>query len=267
MRTLWTEDSVTFDGEFYRTVDATVYDKPDRPVPVYVAAGGPVVAKYAGRVGDGFICTSGKGMELYTDKLLPAVAEGAEAAGRDPAAVDRTIEIKMSYDRDRERALENCRFWAPLSLSAEQKHSVNSATEMERLADELPIEQVARAGSSHRIRTRRSRRSAVRRRGSRTTWCSTVRATTRSGSSRSSPTTCCPSCADWPLPPLKRRGVRYVSAPQPRSFTGRRPAGPAADPVPSGSGVGKVYLCQRRFRSFRRSIPARDQPFEFRNLR
>jgi coenzyme F420-dependent glucose-6-phosphate dehydrogenase len=144
MRTLWTEDAVTFDGEFYRTVDATVYDKPDRPVAVYVAAGGPVVARYAGRAGDGFICTSGKGMELYTDKLLPAVAEGAQAAGRDPGAVDRTIEIKMSYDRDRERALENCRFWAPLSLSAEQKHSVHSATEMERLADELPIDQVAR---------------------------------------------------------------------------------------------------------------------------
>ena len=144
MRTLWSEDAVTFDGEFYRTVDATVYDKPDRPVAVYVAAGGPVVARYAGRAGDGFICTSGKGMELYTDKLLPAVAEGAQAAGRDPGAVDRTIEMKMSYDRDRERALENCRFWAPLSLSAEQKHSVNSATEMERLADELPIDQVAR---------------------------------------------------------------------------------------------------------------------------
>jgi coenzyme F420-dependent glucose-6-phosphate dehydrogenase len=144
MRTLWTEDSVTFDGEFYRTVDATIYDKPARPVPVYVAAGGPVVARYAGRAGDGFICTSGKGMELYTDTLLPAVAEGAEAAGRDAGAIDRTIEIKMSYDRDPDRALENCRFWAPLSLTAEQKHSVDSAAEMERLADEIPIAQVAR---------------------------------------------------------------------------------------------------------------------------
>jgi coenzyme F420-dependent glucose-6-phosphate dehydrogenase len=143
MRQLWTEDGVTFDGEFYRTVDATVYDRPDTPVPVYIAAGGPVVAKYAGRTGDGFICTSGKGMELYTDKLLPAVAEGAAAAGRDAAAVDRTIEIKMSYDRDRGRALENCRFWAPLSLTAEQKHSVGSAVEMERLADALPPEQAA----------------------------------------------------------------------------------------------------------------------------
>ena len=125
MRQLWTEDGVSFDGEFYRTVDATVYDKPEHPVPVYIAAGGPVVAKYAGRSGDGFICTSGKGMELYTDKLLPAVEEGAQAAGRDAAAIDRTIEIKMSYDRDHERALENCRFWAPLSLTAEQKHSVD----------------------------------------------------------------------------------------------------------------------------------------------
>ncbi len=53
------------------------------------------------------------------------------------------IEIKISYDRDHDRALENCRFWAPLSLTPEQKHSMDSAAEMERLADELPIEQVA----------------------------------------------------------------------------------------------------------------------------
>ena len=144
MRRLWTSDDVTFEGEFYRTVGATVYDKPATPVPIYVAAGGPVMAKYAGRVGDGLICTSGKGMSLYTEELLPAVAAGATAAGRDPAGVDRMIEIKLSYDRDHEHALDNCRFWAPLSLSAEQKNSVGSSAEMERLADELPSERVAK---------------------------------------------------------------------------------------------------------------------------
>ena len=144
MRQLWTEDSVDFEGEFYTVHGATVYDKPSTPVPVYIAAGGPVVAKYAGRAGDGFICTSGKGMELYTDKLLPAVAEGAQAADRDPSSIDNTIEIKISYDRDHERALENTRFWAPLSLTQEQKHSVDSPAEMEKLADEIPIEQVAK---------------------------------------------------------------------------------------------------------------------------
>ncbi len=64
---------------------------PDDGVPVYVAAGGPVVARYAGRAADGFICTSGKGMELYTDSLLPAVEEGAAATGREASSDHRTI--------------------------------------------------------------------------------------------------------------------------------------------------------------------------------
>ncbi|MGD9525844.1 glucose-6-phosphate dehydrogenase (coenzyme-F420) [Pseudonocardia sp.] len=144
MRLLWTGEDVDFDGDHYRTAGATIHDRPELPVPVYVAAGGPVVARYAGRAGEGVICTSGKGMELYTGKLMPALADGAAAAGRDPAGVDRMIEIKVSYDRDPARALEAVRFWAPLSLTAEQKHSVGSAREMERLADALPLEQVAR---------------------------------------------------------------------------------------------------------------------------
>ena len=53
-------------------------------------------------------------------------------------------EVKLSWDPDPELALENTRFWAPLSLSAEQKHSISGPAEMERAADELPIEQVAR---------------------------------------------------------------------------------------------------------------------------
>jgi len=143
MRALWSEDKVNFEGEYYSTHDASIYDRPEGGIPVYIAAGGPVVAGYAGRAGDGFICTSGKGMELYTDKLLPAVEAGAEKAGRDSGTIDRMIEIKMSYDTDPEVALENTRFWAPLSLSKEQKHDITDPSEMEAAADALPIEQVA----------------------------------------------------------------------------------------------------------------------------
>ncbi len=143
IRTLWTEQRVTFDGEFYQTTNATVYDQPRYPVPIYLAAGGPQMAKYAGRAGDGFICTSGKGMELYTDKLLPAVNEGLAVSERDPARFDRMIEIKLSYDRDPRQALENPHFWAPLALTADQKHGLEDPIDMERAADELPIDQVA----------------------------------------------------------------------------------------------------------------------------
>ncbi|CAN5316452.1 glucose-6-phosphate dehydrogenase (coenzyme-F420) [soil metagenome] len=143
MRQLWTEDRVNFDGEYYSTHDASIYDRPDTPVPVYVAAGGPVVARYAGRAGDGFICTSGKGMTLYTDELIPAVKEGAEQADRSFDSIDRMIEIKISYDTDPKAALENTRFWAPLALSKEQKHDITDPIEMEKAADALPIEQIA----------------------------------------------------------------------------------------------------------------------------
>jgi coenzyme F420-dependent glucose-6-phosphate dehydrogenase len=144
IRELWTGERVTFEGDFYRTVDATVYDRPDDPVPVYVAAGGPLVARYAGRSGDGFICTSGKGPELYRDSLLPAVDEGLEKSGRTRDDLDRMIEIKLSWDPDPEQALVNCRPWAPLSLTPEQKHGTSDPLEMERLGDALPDDQVAK---------------------------------------------------------------------------------------------------------------------------
>jgi coenzyme F420-dependent glucose-6-phosphate dehydrogenase len=144
MRELWTNERVTFEGDYYRTTDATVYDRPEAPVPVYVAAGGPLVARYAGRSGDGFICTSGKGEELYRDRLLPAVDEGLEKSGRTREDLDRMIEVKLSWDPDHDQAVRNCRFWAALSLTPEQKHGTSDPLEMERLGDALSDEQVAK---------------------------------------------------------------------------------------------------------------------------
>jgi coenzyme F420-dependent glucose-6-phosphate dehydrogenase len=135
IRRLWSDERVDFEGSFYRTQRATIYDRPDEPVPVYVAASGPLAAKLAGRVGDGFICTSGKDPALYRE-LLAKVAEGAEQAGRDPASIRRMIEIKVSYDRDHQAAFDNTHWWAALALTPEQKEGVEDPIEMERLADE-----------------------------------------------------------------------------------------------------------------------------------
>jgi coenzyme F420-dependent glucose-6-phosphate dehydrogenase len=134
IRRLWTEDRVDFEGEYYRTVRATIYDRPDEQIPVYVAASGPLAAKLAGRVGNGFICTSGKEPALY-EQLLEKVEEGARDAGRDPGDIERMIEIKVSYDPDQNAARDACRFWAALSLSPEEKSGVEDPVEMERLAD------------------------------------------------------------------------------------------------------------------------------------
>ena len=41
IRRPWTEDRVTFDGAYYRVRNATIYDRPETPVPIYIAGAGP----------------------------------------------------------------------------------------------------------------------------------------------------------------------------------------------------------------------------------
>jgi coenzyme F420-dependent glucose-6-phosphate dehydrogenase len=137
IKKLWSEDFVEWDGEYYKTKGVTVYDKPEQPVPIYIAATGPAAAKLAGRYGEGFICTSGKGWDLYRETLLPAVREGAEAAGRDYEQIDRMIEVKVSFDPDRQKALADTRIWAALALPAEDKVGVHNPKEMEERAQQV----------------------------------------------------------------------------------------------------------------------------------
>ena len=143
IRQLWTEDRVSFDGTYYRTDKATIYDKPEQPVPIYIGASGPAATRLAGRVADGFITTSGKGHDLYTETLLPAVREGAEKAGRKIDEIDLMIEVKVSFHPDDETARQDTKHWGALALSPDEKTGVEDPIEMQRLSDALAVERTA----------------------------------------------------------------------------------------------------------------------------
>jgi coenzyme F420-dependent glucose-6-phosphate dehydrogenase len=143
IQTLWREDRVDYRGTYYSTEKATIYDKPEHAVPIYIAGAGPAATRLAGRIADGWITTSGKGRELYVDTLIPALDEGLEKAGRDGAGVDRLLEIKVSFDPDRDRAMKNTHFWGALALTPDEKTGVEDPVEMQRLADALPVERTA----------------------------------------------------------------------------------------------------------------------------
>lgn len=143
IRRLWREERLSYAGQYYRTIEATIYDRPPIEVPVYVAGAGPVMAKFAGEKAEGFICTSGKKWDLYTETLLPNLKAGLEKAGRPFHSVDRMIEIKLSFDLDAQRALQDTRFWGALALTPEEKMNVEDPLAMEKLADALPIERAA----------------------------------------------------------------------------------------------------------------------------
>ena len=78
IRKLWSEDRVTFEGEFYQTENATIYDRPDTPVPIYVAAAGAMVAKYAGRTARRLhLHQRQEARALYARRCCRSLQEGA----------------------------------------------------------------------------------------------------------------------------------------------------------------------------------------------
>jgi coenzyme F420-dependent glucose-6-phosphate dehydrogenase len=51
--------------------------------------------------------------------------------------------MKVSFDSERQRALEDTRQWAALALSPEEKSSIEDPLEMERLAAAVPVARAA----------------------------------------------------------------------------------------------------------------------------
>ncbi len=135
IRRLWSEEYVTFEGTHVRVREAKIFDKPEGHLPILIAASGPKAAEQAGRDGDGLIVTSGKGDQLYTDVLLPNFDKGARAVGKDTAKLERMIEMKVSFDHDRARAMMDTEEWAALALPGEEKAGVEDPREMQRLAE------------------------------------------------------------------------------------------------------------------------------------
>ncbi len=111
-------------------------------MPIWVAASGPLAAAMAGQIAEGFICTSGKNPQLYTE-LTGKVGEGLARARREHASLEKMIEVKVSFDTDVARAKEDTRHWAALALTPEEKVGVEDPMEMERLAAALPLDRAA----------------------------------------------------------------------------------------------------------------------------
>ena len=143
IKRLWTEERVTFNGKYFRTKQATLYDRPKREIPIYVAGTGPRVARLAGEIANGFICTSGKASQLYKQDLIPNLHRGLKNSGRQPHEFEYTIEVKVSYDTDRQYATQVTRHWAALSLSQEEKIDITDPMAMEKTANALSINKVA----------------------------------------------------------------------------------------------------------------------------
>jgi coenzyme F420-dependent glucose-6-phosphate dehydrogenase len=117
IKKLWTEEWVTFKGEYYWVKDSNLYTKPQKPIPLYIAAMGSQTARLAGEEGDGFV-TNETNVESIRSKLLPAFNEGAKKSGRDFDTLEKILFIPASYDKDKEKAIQSIRFWRGSMIKA-----------------------------------------------------------------------------------------------------------------------------------------------------
>jgi probable F420-dependent oxidoreductase len=108
MRRLWTEESVTHEGEFDRVTGAGLAPRPvQQPIPVWFGAQSERAYRRAGRLADGWFPQVSPGPEL--DKAREVVDAAAREAGRDPAQLG--MEGRVSWRGDAGKLAEQAGRW------------------------------------------------------------------------------------------------------------------------------------------------------------
>jgi alkanesulfonate monooxygenase SsuD/methylene tetrahydromethanopterin reductase-like flavin-dependent oxidoreductase (luciferase family) len=96
LRVFWSgERSVRFEGQYHQVRGAKPGPASAHPIGIWVGAYGPRMLRLTGRLGDGWLPSLGEHYLRPEDALRghAAVDEGARAAGRDPARIERAANV------------------------------------------------------------------------------------------------------------------------------------------------------------------------------
>ena len=114
LRRLWTEQTVSFDGDFDRVTGAGLAPLPvQRPIPVWIGAASAPGYERAGRLADGWFPMMAPGSEL--DEAHAVVERAAIAAGRDPATIG--MEGRVTWRGDSEAVAKELAAWGEVGAS------------------------------------------------------------------------------------------------------------------------------------------------------
>jgi alkanesulfonate monooxygenase SsuD/methylene tetrahydromethanopterin reductase-like flavin-dependent oxidoreductase (luciferase family) len=123
-RGLWSQPRFSFTGRRYRTVDAPMEPKPDRPIPIWVGTYGDRALQVTGQLADGWIPS----LSFAPPERIPAMRErilaAARNAGRPPEAVRCVYNLGIRVGEDSE---------APSIVSGEPKALARRLIELRRL--------------------------------------------------------------------------------------------------------------------------------------
>jgi probable F420-dependent oxidoreductase len=106
LKLLWSEDHVTYEGQFYRLKDVSIRPRPlQRPrPPIWIGAAADPAVERAARLGDAWISTSVATFSTIRDQI--ALYRRARAAAGLPPAAEYAHSIECYVARDRRQAFE-----------------------------------------------------------------------------------------------------------------------------------------------------------------
>ena len=112
MKRLWTEDRVTFDGEFWKLENAAMEPKPiQKPhPPLWFGGRQPAALRRAVELGDAFMGAGSNSTAEFREQVAHVRTYLAEAR-RDPSTFPIAKRVYLEVDPDKARALERLRKW------------------------------------------------------------------------------------------------------------------------------------------------------------
>ena len=120
-------------GKFFQVHDARVYNIPDEPLPIYVAAAGQQAARLAARLGDGLICSAPSAESV-------AAFEAGGGAGK-----PRYGQLTVCWARSEDEAVRTAHEYWPISgLEGQFKNELPRPLYLEQASKPVTPEMVKR---------------------------------------------------------------------------------------------------------------------------
>lgn len=136
IRALLDGQTVDFDGTYYRTEQARLYSPPVGRVPIWMAAGGPKSASFAGRRADGLISSVKDPGEALEQAITP-YREAADARGADQTVLATRWCVLAGDDDEAWEALQPMR-----GLRAPGRLGEVDPSVLRRRADEMDRQEI-----------------------------------------------------------------------------------------------------------------------------
>lgn len=125
-------ETVTFEGEHFRTRDARLYSLPDRRPPVYVSAFGERAAEIAGRRGDGLWTLADPSQ---APGVIAAYRRAREEAGKDAGEI--VLQALFSWASDDQEAFASAREWKATIPPEHYTEAIHDPAEIQARGEEV----------------------------------------------------------------------------------------------------------------------------------